>query len=636
MRCLKISLSLFALALTGCAITQDEAIAALEAGLELQGTVHGGQQAIVGAHVYLLQAGVKGYAGRGIAASTTNASISLLTSATKLSDTHGYYVLTNSTGGFTITGDYTCTAGTQVYLYVLGGNPGAGTNTASGLMSVLGNCPTAGNFTTQLSNIVVNEATTVAAAYSLAGFATDATHISSSGTALAKTGIANAFANALLMVPSSTGVAGTANPAKTAIVPQAMMNTMANMLASCVNSASASAAPCTTLFSNATSGGTTPVTPTDTATAAINIAHNPTSNIAALYAIPAPKSPFTPALTAAPKDFALTLTYNLASLSGADGVAIDASGNAWVSNYTNSDVIKLSPAGVSLGSYVGDLSSPGAVAIDKSGNAWIASAGLLIKVNATPTGGTPYYTTPTLTDTFTGVAIDGVGDIWSADSYNYTKSTLARFSSAGTAISGTTGYAVAGLNNPDWVAVDGGGNAWAVNVSYPSVSKVTSAGVSASGTTGFIGTGIFEAASIAIDSTGDAWTANSNSSVSKLSNTGAILSGTTGYVGGGISSPQAIAIDGAGNAWVASLSALSGLSSTGSFITGSAGITSPAFSNADSLAIDGSGNIWVTNFQGTHGISELIGAAAPVVTPIAAGLPSTPNANGTSTLGTRP
>lgn len=628
------ALSIVALALTGCAVT-DDILPALEPGVQLEGTVHGGQQAIVGAHVYLLRAGTTGYGGRGIAASTSNASVSLLTSKTGLSDSIGYYVLTNSTGGFTITGDYTCVAGTQVYLYVLGGNPGAGTNTASGLLSVLGACPTAGNFTTQLSNIVVNEVTTVAAAYSLAGFATNATHISSSGTTLAQTGIANAFANALLMVPSSTGVAAATNPAKTAVVPQAMINTLANILMSCVNSASATATPCTTLMSNATSGGTAPVTPTETATAAIDIAHNPTSNVAALYAIPAPKAPFTPALTAKPADFALTLTYNLATLAGAKGVAIDASGNAWVSSYSQSKAVKLSPAGVSLGSYVGNLASPGGIAIDKSGNAWVASSNLMIKVNATPTAGSAYYTTPAINDTFFGIAIDGVGDIWSADSYNYTKSTISRFTSTGSVLSGN-GFTTAGLATPDAVAIDGGGNAWAVNVTGPVVSKMTSAGATASGTTGFLGTGIFAASSIAIDASGNAWTANNNSSVSKLSNTGAILSGSTGYVGGGVSSPQAIAIDGAGNAWVASLTALSGLSSTGTFFTGSTGITSPAFSNAAALAIDGSGNIWVANFQGTNGISELIGAAAPVVTPIAAGLPATPYSNGTSTMGTRP
>ena len=128
----------------------------------------------------------------GIAASASNTSVSLLTSAgnTTLDSSGGatngdYYVTTDVSGSFSITGDYTCGAGQQVYLYALGGNPGAGINSAAGLMAALGTCPAAGNFLTTTPYVVVNEVSTVATAYAFAGFATDATHVGSSGTALA-------------------------------------------------------------------------------------------------------------------------------------------------------------------------------------------------------------------------------------------------------------------------------------------------------------------------------------------------------------------------------------------------------------------------------------------------------------------
>jgi hypothetical protein len=54
----------------------------------------------------------------------------------------------------------------------------------------------------------------------MAGFATDATHVSSSGTTLAQTGIANAFANAASLANLSTGTALTAPPAGNGNVPQ--------------------------------------------------------------------------------------------------------------------------------------------------------------------------------------------------------------------------------------------------------------------------------------------------------------------------------------------------------------------------------------------------------------------------------
>src|ERR1017187_7728153 len=44
----------------------------------LTGTVYGGQAPVVGAHVYLFAANTTGYGGTGIAASSSNASVSLI------------------------------------------------------------------------------------------------------------------------------------------------------------------------------------------------------------------------------------------------------------------------------------------------------------------------------------------------------------------------------------------------------------------------------------------------------------------------------------------------------------------------------------------------------------------------------
>src|ERR1017187_2414301 len=176
------------------------------AGAKLTGVVHGGQQPIVGAKVFLFAANTTGYGGNGLAASASNASISLLTSAANTvqhtnsadpTDQH-YYTTTHSTGSFSITGDYSCTPGQQVYLYALGGNPtypAGSANSAIGLLAAPGACPGTDSFPSSMY-VVVNEVSTIATAYAFAGFATDAVHVSSSGTVLAQTGIANAFANA--------------------------------------------------------------------------------------------------------------------------------------------------------------------------------------------------------------------------------------------------------------------------------------------------------------------------------------------------------------------------------------------------------------------------------------------------------
>jgi hypothetical protein len=160
--------------------------AALAAGA-ITGIVATGSKPIVGAHVYLLAANTTGNAGPGTNASSGNASVSLETVAqTGTSDSVGAYVVSNGSGAFTLTGVYTCTANQQLYVYTQGGNAGAGANSAATLMAVVGSCPSA---SAPAISLRVNEVSTVAAAYALAGYATDALHISSSSSALAITGM---------------------------------------------------------------------------------------------------------------------------------------------------------------------------------------------------------------------------------------------------------------------------------------------------------------------------------------------------------------------------------------------------------------------------------------------------------------
>src|ERR1019366_9144135 len=108
------------------------------------------------------------------------------------------------------------------------------------------------------------EVSTVAAAYAFAGFATDAVHVSSSGTPLAKVGIQNAFANAANLATLSTGQALATPPGNpNGAAPQANVNTLANILASCVNTDGTISGPtsptaCYTLLNNAKNGSVVP------------------------------------------------------------------------------------------------------------------------------------------------------------------------------------------------------------------------------------------------------------------------------------------------------------------------------------------------------------------------------------------
>ncbi len=86
-------------------------------GSPILGNVHGGQQPVTGAHIYLFGASSSGYG-------TPSTSMLNPTQPGVFTDATGSYVLTGSDGGFSISGDYTCTQGQQVYLLATGGNPG--------------------------------------------------------------------------------------------------------------------------------------------------------------------------------------------------------------------------------------------------------------------------------------------------------------------------------------------------------------------------------------------------------------------------------------------------------------------------------------------------------------------------------
>lgn len=601
------------------------------AGSAFQGKVHGGQQPISGAHVYLYGANTSGYGG---------SSTSLLTSGSgrTIDGSGNYYVTTDGGGNFTITGDYSCpTPTTQVYLYSIGGNPGAGTNSAAGLMAGLGSC---GSLTSSVT-VVVNEVSTIATAYALAGFATDPTHVSNSGSSQSVSAMAQAFGGAL-QTPAkggianlevlSTGLALTTTPAGNGSVPQGEIYTLANILAACVNSTGPSSAPCTTLFGNAMNGITQP---SDTATAAINIAHNPGANITALYALQTPSAPFQQALTAQPNDFTIAIVYTGGGLDGTgfapEGIAADMYGNIWVPNYQSSSISKFDYTGTPLSGSTGfglaGLDNPTSVAIDIYGNAWVANYnGNSISEfsnSGVKISGPPGFTGSGLNQPY-GISIDSVGHTWIA---NFGGNNLSEFTAAGAALSGGSGFTTDSLVGPAGTAGDTAGNIW--GTIYGGTSGIfeavpsTSLGVSPTFTF-FNGGGLNSPYGIAIDGSGNVWVANQggNGSVSKFDSSGNAVSGANGYTNAGIDVPYGIAVDGAGNVWTANYggdsNSISEISSTGGTISTN-GYVSNSILKPYGIAIDSAGNVWVACDNGSNALAEFVGAAVPVVTPLTAG-----------------
>jgi hypothetical protein len=625
----------------------------------LRGTLHGGRQPIIGAKIQLYAAGTTGYG----------------SSATPLLASP---VTSDETGSFSITGDYTCPSSTsQLYIVGTGGNPGLapGTNNpALALMAALGPCSLHGSQYTLDPNsfISINEVTTVASVYALAAFmGADAAHLGTSSTNAV--GLANSFQTVNNLVNPATGAALSVTPAGNGTAPQTTINTLANIVASCVNS-DGTGNTCRALAAAATpSGGTTP---TDTIQDILNVARNPANNVNALYALANPKAPFQPTLGIAPNDWTLTLNFS-GNPKRANALAIDASGNIWIVNegMTNADpstVTEFSNAGVlvsgSTGFIVGGIPfySDG-IAIDPAGNVWVEGHGngQLVKLsnNGTILSGPNGYSATGM-DFSRGIAIDGSGNAW-VTSYGIGPNAVFKFASDGTVLSGAYGFTASGMNTPTSVAVDAYGKVWITNYTDYNVTELSNSGGVLSGTTGFTGNGLSSGPrKVAIDAGANAWILSASGTLTKLNASGVALSGADGFpvciqpplpvsppsfpvVIFGCSGPPVgptLAIDGAGNVWVpfsyavytvffdsyttTYYSSFAEISNSGAILSGPTGYASTQSLGPVSIGIDSSGNIWGVR-QGTGIVEELIGVATPVVTPLSAGVKN-------NTLGTRP
>jgi len=577
----------------------------------LSGSVQGGLSPISGATVTLYQAG-NGYG-----------------SGAKVLGS----VATDSNGKFNV-GYTPPLKPAMLYLLAFGGDAGSGSNEAIGLMGLVG-------MSNALpSSVMTNELTTMAAELTLAQF-TDSTGQIIGAPPNNSTGFINAIKLAqtnlvdittgapaafLGGVATSCGAGGTGQDNCAALEK---MDTLANILAGCVESSGSSSSVCATLFSKTANSNTM-------LQAAHVMAVNPTANVADLFALQSSSPPFAPwwgpneqAYT--PNDWTVQLYYTGGGVSTPTAIAIDTMGDAWVAN--GSSVSEVNPVGSpvspSTGYTGGGLNESDDIAIDAAGNVWLANYGSSslsefssLGASVSPAGG------------FTGgglsapsaVAIDAQGNVWVANRQGITA--ISEFSSTGIAISPATGFTGGGLTSPLLdIAIDSAGNVWVPNEGDGGISEFSSTGSAISPSpSGYTGGGVLNPSAIAIDPLGDVWVANEGvSSLSEFSSAGEPIT-ASGIQGSGIYGPVALAIDSAGDVWVGNSrtsGTISEFNSSGEALSGSNGyISGKTGSNGFSdIAIDSSGNVWVVG----QVLGEFIGLARPTLTPEVACLLRTPS-----------
>ncbi len=634
----------------------------------LSGTVYGGLTPVSGATVTIYQAG-DGYGSGSVALQS---------------------MITDSSGSFTVR--FTPPATPKVlYVVALGGDAGFGNNAATGLMGVVGqsdNLP---------ASVTINEFTTVAAEWALAQFA-DATGQVVGAPASNAVGFGNAVnqlgANLADIVSggpaafwgnqgaSEGSCAGSSPPVNCDGLER--LDTLANILAACVESPGPSSSACSALFGNTS----TPSTGT-TLEAAHAIATHPAANVSALFVLQSASPPFAPYLSGAPDGWEVAL--NLAPAGAAfnyptdfpTDIAVDSAGDIWVTNYSGGS--GCSPSSAPCGSISeltaasayttgrnfapsgADLNRPFSITADSAGNIWAANkeggsgctsftspCGSVSELTASSRYATGLNFAPAgaVFDIPRSITLDGSGNVWTLNLESGSVSELVASGSYGAGLNFNNSTSPgANMNTPSDLAVDAAGNVWVVNGG--SVSELVAAsGYDAGVNFAAIGAAFSDALSVALDAGHNVWAANHLGGAGCLSGSapcGSVseLTAASSYAAGrnfappgaALNGPLLIALDSAGNVWLANtrggsgcssssapcgsaseLTAASGYSTGLNFAPGGAGFITP-----HALALDPSGNVWVLNNSGGGkcianvapclSVAELIGLAAPVLTP---------------------
>jgi len=744
----------FAAVLSGCATSIGSGSGsttpiALKAG-QIGGMLHGGNQPVTGATMTLWAAGAP-TTGGGYGAGATLVSTTLS--------------LADGSFNFNVAGASPCTTGQYLYITSTGGNAGAGVNTYAAMMAAL---PSPCSSSTAGTFVWVNEVTTVAAVWSLQQFMT----ISPSGVIKWQigapstniTGLANAFTQTAQLASIANGTSAVSSVASlvssvaytTTITPDiSRIDTLADILAACVNTTGTSA--CTSLFADTTPGSST--APTDTIQVAYYLATNPggltmpahsaansPTYLCTQYVVPSPA--FLPTLTCGTNtnDWLVGVSWATivtgGSACGAGGtcigttdaasIAIDQTGNIWVgagtgvaaggamiTEFNQSGQEILSPVGsvaipaynvnfiavstANLLAYAGTTSiSVGygrpttSIAIDTNNNAWFDSygatspgtigstvtmpTGLLVKV--APGGTASGFIAPAANGV---LAIDGFNNIYQSGQPISGKSYITEIESG--AQTGETGVAYqtidegserngsGNINNS--VFVDSNEYAWGLNGTQTcgttgtplSLDRTTTAEQESNPVSGNATSSVTDAVGCAFygapDASGNAWATASgnlyyiNTSASTTSAPAATITTITGSTNtstttastgaGGLDNPTGVALDGVGNVWVANRLSSTTVGGISEFSVSTNTATPPVttattlspgglagefgFNDFNALAaqgivIDGSGNLWLET-TGGNALWHIVGAAAPVVTPIALAIKN-------GTLATRP
>jgi hypothetical protein len=308
-------------------------------------------------------------------------------------------------------------------------------------------------------------------------------------------------------------------------VPAAEINTLGNILQSCVNGATGNSL-CTSLFSFTPSiSGTVP---TNILQSMINLARNPYPSAAAmnsttgLLSLASASPAFQPQLTATPPDWSLAVVYKGTALVGPYDIALDANDTVYAGASGSANLMALSAYGAATPAFTAGATGTATrqIALDSLGNAWVTNNGSTLYQYNTTTGGAATSTMTGFTDVF-GVAVDKASNLWVADAAVMTPNVRQYLYSAPSTYTVNYTATAPGGFEPVQITLDGSQNVWLSDyytngnlaAVIPNLSAASPAATPTYASSGVVATPIsatfastaLKPLGVVIDASGNAW-----------------------------------------------------------------------------------------------------------------------------------